>query len=378
MAIDDRNPEITRRKFLAWTGALAASAGIAPLLTACGAPAAQPAATSAPAKAAAPAQPAAPAGVIELKFSHHEPATGAVGKAFQEYADAVNAKAAGKLHITVYPAQTLGKVADSFNNVVNGIADIAWTPVSYVPGQAPLTEAFNLPMLGFTSAPHAARAHTQWFKTNPVVQKEWSEVHVVVNFAVAGSNVGTVKKPVRKPTDLSGMKVHAAAAPGPTGFMKAAGASPSAIPTVELYEALSKGVIEGYTSTWQAVNSNRLYEIVKYIVDMPLYNGHAALSMNKKKWESLTPELQQILVDPGLKPTVAEYFGAAFDAAAPSAKEALKKAGGEIITLTAEEVAEWQKAAKAVWDTWVEGAKGKGFDPQKELETLLDIVAKTK
>jgi len=385
MATEDKNPQVTRRKFLIWTGAVAASAGLGPLLaTGCGTsavPAAAPTAApaGAPAKAVAPTQPPAKAGVIELKLAHHEAAVGAEGKAFQAYADAVAEKSGGRLHITVYPSETLGKVADAYNNVVNGIADIAWTPVSYMSGKAPLTEAFNLPMLGFTSAQHAARAHAMWVKTNPIVQKEWSEVHLLVPFAVGGTALFTAKKPLRKLEDLAGMKMQASASFGPTNFMKAVGASPNPIGTPDIYDALTKGVIEGYLTSPAAVMSQRLYEITKYmVVGMPIYNGHAALSMNKKKWESLPPDLQQILEDPGLKPSAGEYLAGAFDTHDAEVKAAIEKAGGEGITWPPEEVARLQAVTKTVWNSWAETVKDKGFDGVKEVQNLVDIVAKTK
>ncbi len=383
MASGDKKLEISRRRFLVWTGALAASAGVVPLLSACGAPAAQPTAAAkptaaAPAKAVAPTQPPAKEGMIQLKFAHHESAAGAMGKAYQAYADAVNQKSGGKLFITVYPSETLGKAADGYQMVLNGIADMAWTPVVYMPGQFPLTDLYNLPMHGVTSAPHGARAAAEWVKTNPAVQKEWSDVKVLAAFATAAQTPGIAKKKVTKLEDMAGLKMMVAGGAGPSGYMKAIGANPVAIPVPELYESLSKGVVEGFLTTWQSINANRLYEVTKYVLDMPVYNGFSSLSMNKKKWESLPPDLQQILVDPGLKPSVGEFFSAAFDSGEPAAREALAKAGGEVIKFSPEEIARWQAAAKPVWETWMESVKGKGFDPAKELAAYQEIVKKTK
>lgn len=378
MSSESRYPQITRRRFLTLTGAAVASAGLSPLLAACGTPAAPASPTGAPAKAAAPTQPPAKEGAIQLKLSHHDPPTSGFGKGFQAYADAVNQKSGGKLFITVYPSETLSKVADAYTNVINGVADIAWVPNSYMKGMVPLSEGFSLPMLGFKDSPHAGRVAREWWKASQAVQKEWAEVKVVQTFSTAVQTLSTAKKEITRLEDAQGLKIQIPGGFVLTEFSKAIGANPVVMAPPELYEGLRKGVVDSYILTWQARIGFKLTEVTKYVMNQVIYAPFTVLAMNKKKWESLPPDLQAILEDPGLQPNFAEYLGKIFDDMEPAGKAELEKNGGKVITLPPAEQAKWTAAGKKVWDLWISNEQGKGFDPKKELDQLLAIVEKTK
>src|SRR5262245_66268496 len=84
---------------------------------------------------------------IELKFSswvsavhgHH---TGVM----VPWAKMVEEKSGGRLKITLYPGSTLGKAADHYDMVKDGIADIGFTTPGYTPGRFPLISVTELPL----------------------------------------------------------------------------------------------------------------------------------------------------------------------------------------------------------------------------------------
>src|SRR5512146_2537600 len=150
-----------RRRFFP-LGALIAIASVL-LLAACTSaavttPTAAPAkpAAAEPTKAAAPAagQPTAapaakPAGpAINLKYSHHDPETGLYHGVLLDWAKQINDKTNGSVKIQIYPGETLAKGKDIITAVQTGVTDIGWVIVSFFPGQFPLTEAYNLPIMG--------------------------------------------------------------------------------------------------------------------------------------------------------------------------------------------------------------------------------------
>ncbi len=371
MSSEDRSLRVDRRKFLAWGAAAAASAGLAPLLaTGCGssAPAAP---TSAPAASGA-AAPAAKGPAIELKMSHHEPATGPLGQAYQKWADGIGQKSGGRLKITVFPSETLGKANDAYNDVTGGVADIAWVIPTFTPGQFPLSEMFNMPMIGIENSGMGSKVTWEWYTTNPVMQKEWSNVKVLTGFCNGVFVLGT-KKPVRKLEDANGLKLRASGFGG-TNFTKAINASPVNVNPPDIYESMSKGVLDGYFWDWQAIASNRLYEVSSYWVDMTIWNGYNTLVMNKAKWDSLPQDLQKLL-DDNSGGNLAQTLSQAFDGAKPAAADLIAKAKGEIVTFSPDEQARWKALAKPVWSAWVESVKGK-LDGQAELDKLLAIVQK--
>ena len=384
MATEERNPQISRRRFLTWGAAIAASAGLAPLLAAgCGGSAA-PAATAAPTKAPAAASTSAPAAgaatsqpavapTYTLKFTHHEPANSKFAVAIDKWANEVNQKTGGKVKIQTYPAETLAKGTDAFPAVQNGIADMGWVIVAFFPGRFPLTEAYSMPVLGVKSSSTGAQALWDLYSQNQEVQKEWSAVHLV-GFTSSGPQfIATSKKPVRTMDDVKGLKLRVAGFGG-TALFKNLGASPINMAPPDFYDSLSKGVLDGIVFDWQGINSSRLYEVLNYASTMPVIMQPQAVIMNSAKWNSLPPDIQKVITDLGGK-YLGKFVGTdAFDAADAEGVDNFKKLNKEIITFSADEQKKWSDAAKPVWKDWVASVQGKG-DGQKALDQLVAAIA---
>ncbi len=318
----------------------------------------------------------APASVINLKFSHHEPPSGRIGQGFQRWADMVGERTNGKVKIQVFPAQTLGKAPDSYPMVQNGIADIAWLSTSFYAGQFPLTEVYNLPMLGVPSAKAGAAALYEFYQGSPAVQKEWSSVKVLVTFSTGMQFVNTAKKPVRSLEDIKGQKIRVAGW-GTTNFIRRVGGNPIFVSPPELYDGISKGVLDGMVFDWQGIQSGRLYEVLNYSTYTPVAQIPQLLIMNLERWKSLPPDVQKVFEEMGGK-FGAQMLGGAFDEADPVGAENFKKLGKEVIKLSPEEAARWQAAAKPVWAEWVTQLKGKGLDGQSALEQVQQAIARNK
>lgn len=378
-------------------GIVAVLGGVALLAAACGG-AAAPAPTSAPSKpaaapttapaaaapttapaAAAPTkapEPAKPAEVIQMKLSHHEPAGGRIGQGYQKWADMVGEKTNGRVKITVYAGETLGKGRDAYPMVQNGIADIAWVVGAFFPGQFPLTEVYNLPLLGVPSGKVGGASLWDVYQQNPEMQKEWSQVKTLCVYSSGVQFVATAKKPVKQLEDLKGLKLRVAGW-GPTAFLKAVGGNPIAITPPEMYDAIQKGVLDGMIFDWQGIQSSRLYEVLNHATPFTVVNVPQGFIMNNKTWEKLPPDIQKVFTDMGGK-WGAEFFGSAFDQADPEGADNFKKLGKEIITLSPEEQKRWQDSAKPIWNEWVSQMKGKGQDGQKALDQILAALEKNK
>jgi TRAP-type C4-dicarboxylate transport system substrate-binding protein len=83
-------------------------------------------------------------------------------------------------------------------------------------------------------------------------------------------------------------------ATGPTATsIKALGAIPVAMPMPDVYEALSKGVIEANLAPPEVLKTFKHAELTKYItVFPPVYNSLQGCVMNLKKWNSLPKDVQ--------------------------------------------------------------------------------------
>ena len=85
---------------------------------------------------------------IELSFALHIPPKAALyPKALVPWAEEIEKRSAGQVKIKFYLSQTLVATRDSYDGVVNGIADISWFFTGWGKGRFPLLEVMDLPYL---------------------------------------------------------------------------------------------------------------------------------------------------------------------------------------------------------------------------------------
>jgi TRAP-type C4-dicarboxylate transport system substrate-binding protein len=118
------------------------------------------------------------------------------------------------------------------------------------------------------------------------------------------------------------------------------GATPVDMPVTQIYNALERGVIDATMIPLSAMLDFKLLEVVKYLtVDAPLGRSPFIVSMNRKRYESLPPDLKKVIDDTtGLEMSLG---GArSYDKKNTAALEAAKKER-EVISLSPDERKRW-------------------------------------
>src|SRR5262247_1572719 len=243
---------------------------------------------------------------IELKFSswvgiahgHH---TGVM----VPWAKMVEEKSGGRLKITIYPGSTLGKAADHFDMVKDGIADLAFTTPGYTPGRFPLITATELPLL-FKSSRGGSLAVMSIF--DKYFKNEFKDVKVLWFWVHPPGHFHLAKKQVKVLEDLNGLKIRAAT-PMLTTMVKTLGAVPVSIPAPDTYTALERGTVDGTIFPWEAIWSFKLAEVLRHHTVVNLYASPLMTVMNQKKYDALPPDLRKV-IDELSGPWGAEFTGA--------------------------------------------------------------------
>jgi TRAP-type C4-dicarboxylate transport system substrate-binding protein len=104
----------------------------------------------------------------------------------------------------------------------------------------------------------------------------------------------TVKK-VTKMSQLKGLKIRTS--PMYVDFLKALGATPIDTAPGDVYEALERGVVDGFMWPLVTIRSWGWQEVTKYVVGPPFYKVSHPLLMNAKKWDSLPKHIQDVLME---------------------------------------------------------------------------------
>jgi len=321
---------------------------------------------------------AASAKTITLSFSQQNPekAWGSVN-AMQPWIKNVEKAAKGTIKIKGYYSQTLNKGPDTWKSVRDGIADIGWCFHAYWPGMTSLSDVISLPSLPFTTSEEASAALWKLYEKYPTMREQYKDNHILLLYTTDPYFLITTKKQVKTLEDIKGLKIRMMGGPS-TEMMKALGGVPVSVPMPENYMALQKGVTDGMGAPWEATNSFRLYEVVKYYTtgtNFPVV--YFSIAVNKATWNKLPKVAQDALTNASGLEGAKFWARNMFDNARQACLDKAKKEGFEanIYNLPKAEQARWlEVGGKPIWNKWLAKMEKDGHPEAKEiLDSLLGM-----
>lgn len=311
-----------------------------------------------------------PGDVITLSYSIFFPSTHEQCVAAVNWAKEIESKTNGRVKINIFPGGTLAKAEETYNSVVNGVADLGMSCFAYTRGRFPIMEAVDLP-LGYPNGKTATLIANEFLKAmNP---KELEEVKVLLLHA-HGPGLLHTKRPVNKLEDLKGMKIRS------TGLsakvVSALKGVPVAMPQGATYEALQKGVVEGTFAPIETLKGWKQAEVVKYTTMCSSigYTTTMYVIMNKKKWDSLPQDIKSVFEE--VSDRWINVHGETWDKVDEEGKKYTISLGNTIIPLSEEENARWLKAVQPVIDAYIKEMNAKGFPGEKAVSLLKQLIAK--
>lgn len=304
---------------------------------------------------------------VELKLAHFWPSTHpAETELVQPWAKEIEQVTNGEVKITSYPGQTLLQADAIYNGVKTGAADIGISCFSYTRGQFPILEVFELPGITYNNSKVASRV--AWEGIQEFNPKEVQDTKLLMVLTTGPGDLYT-KKPVRKLGDLKGMEIRATGLSAKT--LECLGATPIAMPQSDAYEALSRGMVKGNLGPIEVLQGWKQAEVTSYITRSPfLYNTLFFVTMNKDKWDSLSPENQKVI-----EKVTAKFFdnvaAGLWDKQNQDALNgAIKENKMEVITLPAAESERWIKLVEPIQADYVARMNKLGLDGQKTLDRV--------
>jgi TRAP-type C4-dicarboxylate transport system substrate-binding protein len=328
--------------------------------------------------AAAPLCVAAQASVT-LKVHHFLP-TGSTthAKLIVPWCAKIEAESNGRLKCQIFPSMQLGGAAPQlYDQVRDGVVDVAWTLPGYNAGRFPSMEVFELPfMIG--DAQSASRAAWQFYERHGRV--DFKDVRPLAVHVHDAGYLHTRGKPVRTLEDFRGLKLRA-----PTRqtnkLLAALGASPVSMPVTGLADAMSKGVLDGAMVPWEVVPAVKVQEVARFHTEtdpnMPaLYTAVFLFAMNRKTYAALPADLKAV-IDHNSGLELSAQAGRLWEEQkAPARKLALDR-GNTVIVVPAPELARWQQAAQPVVTEWTADMKRRQIDGDALLSDARALLARS-
>ena len=303
---------------------------------------------------------------FELKLSHWVPASHPLQKALEDWGAAVEKAAGGTLHYKVYPAQQLGKAFDHYDMARDGIADLTYINPGYQPGRFPIIAAGELPFL-ISSAKGGSMALDAWYRK--YAAKEMKDVKFCLAFVHAPSSFHSSTKKIVLPEDIKGMKIRPADATI-ANLVTLLGGTNVQSSAPEVRDIIERHVADAVTFPWGSLVLFGIDKVTKYHMEAPLYVTTFAFVFNKDKYNQMSPRQKKAIDDncnTEAAGRVGEPWGNFEDAGVDKVKA---EPGHDVYTLTPEQTAAWKKASEPLVNSWAEGVKKVGVDPDVALKGL--------
>jgi TRAP-type C4-dicarboxylate transport system substrate-binding protein len=313
---------------------------------------------------------------VTLRFHQMLPPQATIpSKAIKPWAEKVEKESGGRIKVQLFPSMQLGgKPPELYDQAKDGVVDIVWTVLGYTPGRFPKTEAFELPFTCGLAEP-CSKAFEEYVEK--YAMDEFKDVHLI-GVHVHGPGLFHSLTPITKLEDLKGMKVRGGSRVINI-MLEQLGATPVGMPVPAVGEALSKGVITATTIPWEVVPALKVEQIAKNTTGFSggkgLYTQTFAVAMNKAAYDKLPADLKKV-IDANSGMAAAAMFGRAMDEGDKVGLALAKKAGNNIITLSPEETARWQRTAAGTRAIWYKEVAEKGLDGPKLAREAESLVAK--
>jgi TRAP-type C4-dicarboxylate transport system substrate-binding protein len=312
-----------------------------------------------------PAQPA----VIKLKWAGFQVPTAAASQEAKMWLDLFNKQANGRVEITYYPAEQLGKAADFVTMLKNGVTDIADIGGSYYPTVFQMTSVTELPLLGIPNTSAALNIRYELY------QKGYFDYGLkdlkLLYFSASRPFCLWTTKPILKTGDFAGKNLRGSGRTMTQPFEQF-GATSVSLVSSEVAMSLERGVIDGTVTSPDFLLANKWSEMCKYGTPPLLYGGSLVV-MSQKAWSSLPADIQLMFLETSnqFNFKAQQYY----QDADGKTYDDLAKAGVTISKIDPAEWAKWQTAAQKTIGDWSAAREGEGL-PGKQIVEDVQKMAK--
>lgn len=284
-----------------------------------------------------------------------------VVNAIKPWAKQVEEATEGRVRVRVL-AKPLGKPPAHFDLAAEGVADITYGLHSFT-----RDERFAASRVGQFSflgddAVTASEAFWQVYTGQLGAAAEHQGTKLLGLFVHGPGALHNGVREVTSAADLAGLKIRV-----PGGYinelMSGLGATTQFMSAGEVYEKLSRGVIDGVTFTMEALTAFKLTKDIRYTLTVPggLYNTTWFVVMNQAKWDGLAPGDQQA-IEAVSGAAFAKLVGGAWNKADEVAIEKIEKDGVKIHPASDAFLKEVGGRAKELEAAWVAQMSERGLD----------------
>ncbi len=292
-----------------------------------------------------------------------------VTEGMKPWAKQVEEATDGRVTVRVL-AKPLGAPPAHFDMARDGVADITYGLHSFTKDDR--FERSRIGQFSFIGDDAVAGSKAFWnVYTGPLeAQKEHEGVKLLGLFVHGPGVLHNNQRKLESADDLEGLKIRT-----PGGYiadlMGNMGATTLFMSSGEVYEKLSRGVIDGVTFPFDALTAFKLNDDLKYSMTVPggLYNTTWFLVMNEDKWNEISAE-DQAAIEAVSGEAFAQMVGEAWNRSDERSLKKVKDAGIDVHEASPEMLAAVKAAAAQYEAAWAASLAEDGYDGTAALAEL--------
>ena len=317
--------------------------------------------------------------VIRLKVADHLPAKHTyTTHGIVEWMKRVTKETNGAVKFDFFPAGQAGDVKDYLTMLQTGVVDIAVSAPPYFSGQMPLGNVVGLPGWDSDAVQLTAAYYPLITDKNSVFFKIDHERNQIIPLVTStlGPYQLVTKKPVKALKDVYGLRLRSAGG-SMDWVISAMKGTPIAMPSVESYESLSRGILEGAFYPLDAVTQQKLNEVTKYFtINLKINTFIHEWSIGKRAWDKLPKDIQDTFMRIGKETSF--YYSEVMKRDHFTAIKHLESIGMIATTLSSEEIEKFNEATKTVAQKWAKSLEDQGLPAQQALQQFENALERVK
>ncbi len=218
-------------------------------------------------------------------------------KAVEFLNETLKEKSEGRLELNIFPDAQLGDDRAMIDQTMAGQLDLTFGETGRLGLWVKEAELFQLPYV-FDNYEDLRTSLFDTEEGKALIDKLSNEKNILlIDTAYNGTRQTTSNFPIESIDDMKGMKLRVPNAQANLEFATNIGASPTPMAFSEVYLALQTNAVDGQENPLSAIKSSKFYEVQTHIAMTNHILNDQGYLVSKQTYDSLSPELQQILVE---------------------------------------------------------------------------------
>ncbi|MBR3117807.1 MAG: TRAP transporter substrate-binding protein [Oceanobacillus sp.] len=308
---------------------------------------------------------------ITLRLGQSKAGSHPVSIGINKFAELVEEKSNGKITVDTFHDSLLGSDREVIESAQRGSLELASSSTPNMTSFTNYFTAWDLPYI-FVNKEEVYKAVDG--KPGEIIRKEMEKSGFKViffpdyGFRQVVNNV----RPVKLPKDMAGLKIRTTNSRIEQADFSEFGASPTPVAWSEVFTALQQGTVEGEGNSYSLLWDSKHQEVLNYATEVNYNYSSDIVVMNKDKFDALSKEYQDIIMEAGLEAT--EWQRDLANEREDEAKQQFIDYGIEIYEPTEEEMKIWKQTAEPVWDQFVK----EGVAEPEYVDIILETLGKTR